>query len=104
MKLRLLGAGFAVALSAGAVLAMPATSYATTCYTGCSPTTPTSPGGKPADGDGDGGATTPTATQAHSLAFTGANVVLPTSIGSGAIVVGGALVLAGRRRRVRSAS
>ncbi|MFZ0665197.1 MAG: hypothetical protein WAM97_05540 [Acidimicrobiales bacterium] len=106
MKMRLLGAGFAMTLSVGAaVLATPAASYATTCYTGCHTTTPTSPGGKPAsDGDGGDGGTAATPTSASSLAFTGANVVLPTSLGTGAVVIGGALVFAGRRRRIRSAA
>jgi hypothetical protein len=106
MKLRLLGAGFAMAMSVGAaVLATPTASYATTCYTNCHTTTPTNPGGKPAsDGDGGDGGSTATPTQASSLAFTGANVVLPTSLGTGAVVIGGTLVFVGRRRRIRSAA
>jgi hypothetical protein len=40
--------------------------------------------------------------QAQALAFTGANVILPTGIGGGAILVGGALMYAGKRRRLSS--
>ncbi len=107
MKLRVLGTGVVMTLSlAGVVAATPATSYAAACYTGCHTTTPKSAGGSPAaadsvaDGTADGGATT---TQAQALAFTGANVLLPAGIGGGAILVGGALMYVGRRRRLSSA-
>jgi hypothetical protein len=115
MKLRLLGTGMAMAVSiTGVVLATPVASYAsTTCYTGCHTSTPKTAGGKPtttglssstptaASTPADG--STPTA-QASALAFTGANVIVPTGIGGGAILVGGALVFAGKRRRVNSAT
>ena len=100
MKLRVFGAGLVMSASlAGAALALPASAYASSgCYTGCH-TTPPKDGGTPTltgTHTGDG-------TSAHALAFTGANVVLPTSIGGGAILVGGTLMYAGRRRRVRMA-
>jgi hypothetical protein len=85
----------------GAALALPATSYASTsCYTGCHTSTPKTAGGKPASVSND---PTPTV-QAHALAFTGANVMLPGAIGGGAILVGGGLIVAGKRRRYRTAS
>lgn len=103
MKLRTFGAGIVMSasLTAGA-LALPASAYASSsCYTGCHTTAPKGATGTPGhtggDGPSDGG-------QAHTLAFTGANVVLPTTIGTGAILIGGTLVLAGRRRRVRTVS
>ena len=103
MKLRALGTGIVMTLSLGVVVATPATSYASSCYTGCHTSTPKTAGGKPASTD-----PTPDAaaipTQAHALAFTGANVLLPTGIGGGAILVGGVLMYAGRRRRYSSAS
>jgi hypothetical protein len=83
----------------GVVLATPVASYASTCYTGCHTTTPKSAGGQPST---DG---TPSATQtaqAQALAFTGANVILPAGIGGGAIIVGGTLMFAGKRRRLNS--
>jgi hypothetical protein len=103
MKLRTFGAGIAMSASlTGAALALPASAYASTsCYTGCHTSTPTHGGGTPTvnkDGGSDG------TTQAHALAFTGANVILPTSIGAGAIVIGGTLFFAGRRRRVHTVS
>jgi hypothetical protein len=105
MKLRVIGTGAIMTLSlAGVVAATPATSYAASCYTGCHTSTPKTAGGKPAaatDPAPDAAATT---TQAHALAFTGANVLLPTGIGGGAILVGGALMFAGRRRRFSSAA
>jgi hypothetical protein len=103
MKLRTFGAGIAMSAGlTGAALALPASAYASTsCYTGCHTTAPSHAGGSPtgndSDGPSDGG-------QAHALAFTGANVVLPTSIGAGAILIGGTLVFAGRRRRVNTVS
>jgi hypothetical protein len=104
MKLRVIGAGAVMTLSlAGVVAATPATSYAATCYTGCHTSTPKTAGGTPAATDPTP-ATAATATQAHALAFTGANVLLPTGIGGGAILVGGALMFAGRRRRYSSAA
>ena len=100
MKLRLLGAGIAMAVSAtGVVLATPVASYASTCYTGCHTSTPKTAGGHPTTDP------TPTATQtaqAQALAFTGANVILPAGIGGGAIIVGGTLMFAGKRRRLSS--
>ena len=103
MKLRLLGTGMAMAVSiTGVVLATPVASYAsTTCYTGCHTSTPKTAGGHPADGPTS--ASTPTA-QAQALAFTGANIIVPTGIGGGAILVGGALLFAGKRRRLNSAA
>ena len=102
MRLRLFGAGIAMAVSVtGVVLATPVASYASTCYTGCHTSTPKSAGGHPTTDP------TPTGTQtaqAQALAFTGANVIVPTGIGGGAILVGGALMLAGKRRRLNSAS
>jgi hypothetical protein len=101
MKLRVFGAGIAMSVTlTGAALALPATSYASSCYTGCHTSTPKSAGGTPSQA-GDGPADS---SSAHALAFTGANVILPTGIGAGAILVGGTLVFAGRRRRYRSAS
>jgi uncharacterized transporter YbjL len=102
MKLRVIGTGAVMAMSLGVVAATPATSYAAGCYTGCHTSTPKTAGGTPAVADGtpDGAAT---ATQAHALAFTGANVLLPTGIGGGAILVGGAFMYVGRRRRYSSA-
>jgi hypothetical protein len=103
MKLRLFGTGIAMAVSVtGVVLATPVASYAsTTCYTGCHTSTPKTAGGQPsADGTA---ASTPTA-QASALAFTGANIIVPTGIGGGAILVGGALMYAGKRRRMSSAA
>jgi hypothetical protein len=101
MKLRVFGAGLVMSASlAGAALALPASAYASTCYTGCHTSPPKDADGTPtlsgSDAPSDG-------TPAHALAFTGANVVLPTSIGGGAILVGGTLMYAGRRRRVRTA-
>jgi len=104
MKLRTFGAGIVMSASlTGAALALPASAYASTsCYTGCHTTAPKSADGTPSlaggDGPSDGGG------QAHALAFTGANVMLPTTIGAGAILIGGTLVFAGRRRRVRATS
>jgi hypothetical protein len=104
MKLRTFGAGIAMSASlTGAALALPASAYASTsCYTGCHTTTPTNGGGTPTVTGNDGGSDG--TTQAHALAFTGANVILPTSIGAGAILIGGTLVLAGRRRKVHTVS
>jgi hypothetical protein len=101
MKVRLVGAGIAMAaMSATAVvLATPVASYAATCYTGCHTSTPKTAGGHPSTDP------TPTATQtaqAQALAFTGANVILPAGIGGGAIIVGGTLMFAGKRRRLSS--
>ena len=104
MKLRVIGAGAVMTLSlAGVVAATPATSYAASCYTGCHTSTPKTAGGKPAATDPTPDAAATTA-QAHALAFTGANVLLPTGIGGGAILVGGALMFAGRRRHYSSAA
>jgi hypothetical protein len=104
MKLRVLGTGVAMAasLTGVAVLATPVASYASSCYTGCHTTPPKTAGGKPATTDPTPSSVT--TTQAQALAFTGANVVMPTSIGAGAVIVGGALMFVGRRRRVRSAA
>ncbi|MGO9341386.1 MAG: hypothetical protein ACLP6E_02525 [Acidimicrobiales bacterium] len=105
MKLRVIGTGVVMTLSlAGVVAATPATSYAAGCYTGCHTSTPKSAGGKPASTRPDGPAAAATTTQAQALAFTGANVLIPTGIGGGAIVVGGVLMYVGRRRRYSSAS
>jgi hypothetical protein len=102
MKLRLLGTGIAMAVSAtGVVLATPVASYASTCYTGCHTSTPKTAGGQPSTDPTP--SSTPTA-QASALAFTWANVIVPTGIGGGAILVGGALMYAGKRRRVSSAA
>src|SRR5580698_7921983 len=101
MKLRTFGAGIVMSASlTGAALALPASAYASSsCYTGCHSSTPGHAGGTPTvvnhAGPSDGGS-------AHALAFTGANVVLPTGIGAGAILIGGTLVYAGRRRRVHT--
>ena|ERR1700733_4628562 len=106
MKLRLLGTGMAMAVSiTGVVLATPVASYAsTTCYTGCHTSTPKTAGGHPATTATDGAPdATPTA-QAQALAFTGANIIVPTGIGGGAILIGGALMYAGKRRRVNQAA
>lgn len=103
MKLRVIGTGAAMALSLGVVAATPATSYAAGCYTGCHTSTPKTAGGTPTGVDPTP-ASAATPTQAHALAFTGANVILPAGIGGGAILVGGALMIAGRRRRYSSAS
>jgi hypothetical protein len=106
MKLRVFGTGAVMAISlTGAALALPATSYAATCYTGCHTISPTSAGGKPTAvaGTDPVHVTVPLA-QAHALAFTGANVILPTGIGAGAVLVGGALMYVGKRRRYNSAS
>jgi hypothetical protein len=104
MKLRLIGTGAVMTLSlVGVVAATPATSYAASCYTGCHTSTPKGAGGKPASTDPTPEATV-TNTQAHALAFTGANVLLPAGVGGGAILVGGALMLTGRRRRYGQAS
>ena len=46
-------------------------------------------------------ATTPTTTPAPPIAFTGANTETTAGIGLGLLALGGALVLAARRRRVR---
>jgi hypothetical protein len=46
-------------------------------------------------------ATTPTTTPAPPIAFTGANTETTAGIGMGLLALGGALVLAARRRRVR---
>jgi hypothetical protein len=102
MKLRVLGTGVAMAasLTGVAVLASPAASYAASCYTGCHTSTPPkTAGGAPTSTDPASGITT---TSAHALAFTGANVVLPTGIGAGAVIVGGTLMMVGRRRRLRT--
>ena len=101
MKLRVLGAGLVMSASlAGAALALPASAYASSgCYTGCHTSAPKDAGGTPSLA----GSAPTDGTTAHALAFTGANVVLPTSIGGGAILVGGTLMYAGRRRRVRTA-
>ena len=102
MRLRILGTGMAMAVSiTGVVLATPVASYASTCYTGCHTSTPKTAGGHPDPTPTP--AATPTA-QAQALAFTGANVIVPTGIGGGAILVGGALMYAGKRRRVSSAA
>jgi len=86
----------------GVVLATPVASYAsTTCYTGCHTSTPKTAGGHPATDPTP--ASTPTA-QAQALAFTGANIIVPTGIGGGAILIGGALMFAGKRRRLNSAA
>ncbi len=104
MKLRVIGTGVVMTLSlAGVMAATPATSYAAGCYTGCHTSTPKTAGGTPT-AEGASPATAATTTQAHALAFTGANVLLPTGIGGGAILVGGALMFASRRRRYNSAS
>jgi hypothetical protein len=102
MKLRVIGTGAVMAMSLGVVAATPATSYAAGCYTGCHTSTPKTAGGTPTGVDPTPAAAT--TTQAHALAFTGANVLLPTGIGGGAILVGGALMFASRRRRLSSAS
>jgi hypothetical protein len=102
MKLRVLGTGVAMAasLTGVAVLASPAASYAASCYTGCHTSTPKTAGGTPTSTDPTSSSVT--TTQAQALAFTGANVVLPTSLGAGAVIVGGTLMFVGRRRRLRS--
>ncbi len=103
MKLRVIGTGAVMTLSlAGVVAATPATSYAASCYTGCHTSTPKSAGAKPVATDPTPAAAT--TTQAQALAFTGANVLVPAGIGAGAILVGGVLMYAGRRRRYSSAS
>jgi hypothetical protein len=103
MKIRAIGTGVVMTLSLGVVAATPATSYAASCYTGCHTSPPKSAGAKPVatDPTPDAAATT---TQAQALAFTGANVLVPAGIGAGAILVGGVLMYAGRRRRYSSAS
>jgi hypothetical protein len=101
MKLRVFGAGIAMSAAlTGAALTLPASAYASSCYTGCHTTPPKDGGGTPTSSGG--GAAAESGGQAHALAFTGANVVLPTSVGAGAILLGGSLVLAGRRRRFRT--
>jgi hypothetical protein len=102
MKLRLFGSGLVMAAGlSAAALSMPAASYATSCYTGCSTTAPKSAGGTPTS-DGSAADASSTHVAAQDLAFTGANVMLPASIGGGAVLIGGGLVLAGRRRRFRT--
>lgn len=87
----------------GAALVIPGTSYAATCYTGCHTTTPKTAGGTPTLLSSQVVPAKPTA-QAQALAFTGANIIVPTGIGAGAIIIGGGLVLAGRRRRLGTAA
>ena len=102
MKLRLFGSGLVMAVGlTGAALTLPTASYATSCYTGCSTTAPKDAGGTPTSDAASDGATH---VAAQDLAFTGANVMLPAGIGGGAVLIGGGLILAGRRRRLSTES
>jgi len=91
MKMRLLGLGLGTALTlAGVMVPAVAASADTTCYTGC--TSPSVPNSEPKP------VTKVTQVSSGGLAFTGADIAEMTAVGGGALVLGGAFLLRGRRR------
>lgn len=101
LRLRAIGAGAVMTLSlAGVVSSTPTISYAASCYTGCHTSPPKTAGGKPTiSSKPSSGGSSRGITEAHALAFTGANVLVPAGIGAGGAIVGGVLMFTGRRRR-----
>jgi hypothetical protein len=95
MKTRWLGLGLGVTLTLAGVMIPAATAGAdSTCYTGCTPTTPD--GHPPA-------AAVDAQVSSSDLAFTGADIEEMTAIGAGALIVGGVLLRRNRRRHGVSA-
>lgn len=94
-KIRVLACGLGLGFCAAVGVSATAYATGTTCYTGCTPTTPGG-GSTPPAVTSDGGAVT---ASSSGLAFTGADIEGMVAVGGGALAVGGLLVLGGRRRR-----
>ena len=94
MKMRLFGLGLGALLTLAGVTVPSVTAYAdSTCYTGCTPTTPN--GSPPVVKTSD----ITDAVSGGALAFTGADIEEMVAIGAGAVFVGGVLVRRSRTRR-----
>jgi hypothetical protein len=95
MKIRLIGLGLGSILTLAGVMvpAVTASADSTTCYMGCTPTTPPPSSHDPLP------VVKTESVSSSSLAFTGADIEEMTIIGGGALVAGGILMRRSRRRR-----
>jgi hypothetical protein len=94
MKIRLLGLGLGSVLTLAGVMVPAVQANAdSTCYTGCSTTTP-----PPPSRHDPLPVTKTVSVSSGALAFTGADIEQMTAIGGGALLMGGVLVRRSRRR------